>query len=139
MPDDRIQREIEDILNKLDDFVPEKRPSRRIRRRSSDAAAAFGRAVLGPIARISLSHVMMAALAMIVIAFFLGMKIQPLFARWAILAGLILFGTAFALSFVSRGAPETDKRWRGRAIEYREPSLGDRLRAWFKSKRRPRD
>lgn len=136
MPDDRIQREIEDILNKLDEFVPEKRTSRRIQRRSSEAAAAFGRAVLGPIARISLSHVMLAALALIFIAFF-GMRVRLPFAFWVLIGGLILFGTAFALSFVSRGAPETEKRWRGRAVDYDEPSLGDRLRAWFKSKRRP--
>ncbi len=136
MPDDRIQREIEDILSRLDDFVPEKRRGRRIRRRSSGAAAAFGRAILEPIASISLSQVMLAALALIVIAF-LGMRIRLPFAFWVFVAALILFLTSFALSFFSRSSPKVEKRWRGRAIDLDGPSLVERFRAWLRSKRRP--
>lgn len=137
MPDDKIQREIEDILNRLDDFVPEKSSSRPIRRRSSDAAAAFVRGVLGQISRISLSQVMLTALALILIAFF-GMRVRLPFAFWILVAGLILFFTSFALSFASRGVSNsTEKRWRGRSIELEGPTLAERLRAWFRSRRRP--
>ena len=138
MPDDNIQREIEEILNRLDEFVPEERVPSRLRRRTSAAAAAIGRAVLGPLARISLRQVMLTSLALIVLAFF-AMRIHPLFARWVIIAGLILFLTSFALSFVSRGSPPTvEKHWRGRPIELNEPSLADRLRAWLQARRRQR-
>ncbi len=138
MPDDKIQREIEEILNRLDEFVPEERPPSRLRRRSSQLAGALGRAFLRPLARISLRQVMLTSLMLIVLAFF-AMRIHPLFARWVIIAGVILFLTSFALSFVSRGSPPSvEKHWRGRPIELNQPSLADRLRAWLQAKRRPR-
>ena len=138
MPDDKIQREIEEILNRLDEFVPEERPPSRLRRRSSQLAGALGRALLRPVARISLRQVMLTSLALIVLAFF-AMRIHPLFARYVIIAGVILFLTSFALSFVSRGSPPTvEKHWRGRPIELNEPSLADRLRAWLQARRRQR-
>ncbi len=135
MPDDRIQREIEDILNKLDDFVPDETVASRMRRRSSDAATSFGRALIAPLARISLGQVMLMALALIVIAFF-GRRVQPLFANWVLIAGVLLFLTSFGLSFLTRGsAPQTEKRWRGRSIELRGPTFSVRLRAWWQRRR----
>jgi hypothetical protein len=137
MPDDKIEREIEDILNRLDDFVPEETVADRMRRRSSDAAAAFGRAIIAPLARISLRHVMLTALALVVLGF-LAMRVHPLFGRWVLVGGVILFLTSFALSFFNRGPAKTEKRWRGQPMELNERSLGDRLRAWLQSRRRPR-
>jgi hypothetical protein len=137
MPDDKIQREIEDILNRLDAFVPEESVASRMRRRSSDAAGGFGRAIIAPLARISLRQVMLTALVLVVLGF-LAMRVHPLFGRWLLVGGLILFLTSFALSFFSRGPTKTERRWRGRPMELDEPSLGDRLRAWLQAKRRPR-
>lgn len=137
MPDDRIQREIEEILNRLDDFVPE-RSARGTRRRPSDAAAAFGRRILGPLSRVSLRHVMLTAVVLIVVSL-LARGAQPAFATWLLVAGVILFLTSFALSVFNRSAPPSAERhWRGRPIELNEPTLGDRLRAWLQAKRRPR-
>lgn len=136
MPDDKIQREIEEILNRLDEFVPEEKATERARRRSSKAAAGFGHAFLAPLSRISIRHVMLTAFALIVVGFFA--RVHPL-GLWMLVAGLILFLTAFALSFVSRGSPpKVEKRWRGQTIELGEPSLSDRLRTWLQAKRRPR-
>lgn len=141
MADDKIKREIEDILNKLDDFVPEESATERVRRRSSDAAQSAFRAILMPFTQISIRHVMLAGLIIIVIGF-LGMRIHPIFGRYALVAGVILFLTSFALSFFNRSAsapPTIEKRWRGQPIELNEPSLADRIKAWFKnSRRRPR-
>lgn len=137
MPDDRIQREIEDILSRLDAFVPEEGVASRMRRRSSEAAAAFGRAVIAPLARISLRQVMLAALALVVLGF-LAQRVHPIFGRWVLVAGVILLLTSFALSLFSRGATKPERRWRGRPLELREPSLGDRLRSWLRAKRRSR-
>ncbi len=137
MPDDKIEREIEDILSRLDDFVPEETVADRMRRRSSGAAAAFGRAIIAPLAGISLRHVMLTALILVIVGF-LGMRIHPLFGRWVLVGGVILLLTSFALSLFSRGPTKTEKRWRGQPLELNEPSLGDRLRAWLQSKRRPR-
>ena len=137
MPDDKIQREIEDILNRLDNFVPEESVASRMRRHSSGAAAGFVRAMLAPLAGISLRQVMLTALILVVVGF-IAMRINPLFGRWVLVGGVILFLTSFALSFFSRGPAKTEKRWRGQPIELHEPSLGDRLRAWLQSRRRSR-
>src|SRR3990170_5998974 len=121
MPDDKIQREIEDILSRLDAFVPEETVASRMRRRSSDAAAAFGRALIEPVARISLRQVMLTALILIIVGFF-GIRVYPVFGRWVLIAGVILLLTSFALSFFSRGGPAapTAQRWRGRPMELGE-------------------
>jgi len=138
MPDDKIQREIEDILARLDDFVPEESVASRMRRRSSDAAASFLRAVLSPIAGISLRNVMMTALLLIVIGF-LGMRVNPFVGRWLLVGGVILLLTTIALSVFHKPAPPAlEKRWRGQPLDLNEPTLGDRLRAWLQTKRRPR-
>jgi hypothetical protein len=136
MPEDKLQREIEDILNRLDNFVPEERVTSKVRRRSSDAATSFVRAVLAPLARISLRQVMLTALALTVLSFFF-MRAEPDFARWMLIGGLILFFTSFALSFFTRSSPakvET-RYWRDRPIDVdQQPTLGDRLRAWWQTK-----
>ena len=136
MADDKIQREIEEILNRLDEFVPEKRPARG-RSKTPHLATSFGDALLARIATISLKHMMLAALGLVVVAFF-AMPVYPVLGRWAAIAGLILFATSFALSFFNRSSgPAVEKRWRGQVMDLKNPSLGDRLRAWFDAKRRP--
>ena len=139
MPDDKIKREIEDILNRLDEFVPEESAASRMRRRSSGVAMAIVRALLAPLAAISIRQVMLTALVIIVIGF-LGMRIHPIYGRWLLVGGIILFLTSFALSFVHRGSstPEIEKRWRGQPLELREPPLAERIRDWLKSLRRAR-
>ncbi len=141
MPDDKIKREIEDILNKLDDFVPDESAAEKMRRRSSGAAASVVRALLAPFTRISIRQVMLTALVIIVVGF-LAMRVHPIFGRYALIAGVILFVTSFALSFVNRSSdatpPSVEKRWRGQPIDLNGPSLPDRIKAWLKSCRRPR-
>jgi len=141
--DDKIKREIEDILNKLDDFVPEETAAQRVRRKSSNAASSFMRALLAPLARISVQQVMLAALIIIVVGFF-AMRMFPA-GRFVLIAGIILFLTSFALSFFNRSSagsgaqPKTEKRWRGQPINLDdEPSLPNRIRDWLKGRRRPK-
>ncbi len=137
MADDRIKREIEDILNRLDDFVPEERSPVPFRKRSPKPAGAFW-ALLEPLAHISLRHVMLTALALVIVGFF-GTRAYPGFGQWVLIAGLILFATTFALSFFGRkAAPQYEKRWRGQPMDLAPPTLGDRLRAWLEAKRRQR-
>ena len=136
MADDKMKREIEDILNRLDSFVPEESAVSRMRRRSSGGFANFVRALLGPLARISLGQVLLTSLALIIVAFF-GRRVSPVF-NWVMIAALLLFLTAFALSFFNRGPAKTEHRWRGRIVELDQPSLADRLRTWLQAKRRRR-
>jgi hypothetical protein len=140
MPEDKIQREIEDILRRLDDFVPEESVGSRVRRRGSDAAGSLARAIIEPLSRISLRHVMLTAIILVFVGF-IGLRVNPLVGRWVLIAGVILFLTSFALSFFNRGAPSrgpaVERRWRGQPLDLEEPGLGERIRAWWRARRPP--
>jgi hypothetical protein len=136
MPEDRIQREIEDILNRLDTFLPEESVTTKVRRRSSGAAASFLHALIEPLAHVSLRQVMLTAIVLIIVGFFAG-KAYPEFGRWTLIGGVILLLAGFATSFFSRERPQaTERRWRGQPMVLAPPTLGDRLRAWLRAKRR---
>ena len=137
---DRIEREIEEILRKIDDFVPDggrgRRPQRRPAPRPAQPAPSaqgwFGRRL----AAISLTQVMWWSLFVVIVAFFTraipGMD-------WVMIGALIVFVTAF---FLSRGragsvAGGGEKRWRGQPIDLSGPSWPDRVKAWIKGKKRP--
>ena len=141
MPDDKIKREIEDILNKLDKFVPEESAAEKMRKRSSGVASSIVRAIFAPFTRISIQQVMLTALVIMVIGF-LAMRVHPIYGRYVLIAGVILFMTSFGLSIFSRSndppQPAGDKRWRGQPINLDGPSLPNRIKAWVKSLRRPR-
>ena len=141
---DRIEREIEEILKKIDDFVPEK--PRSVRKRPADKAApAFenpsrqsatprGGSSGGSLSRVSLNQVMGWSLIAVLIAFFLPIPGSG----WVILAALLVFGVAFLLSRmggVGGGSRGVQKRWRGEPIQY-ETSFAERMRDWIKGRRR---
>lgn len=128
---DRIEREIEEILRKLDSFVPERtrRPVRRVGEPFSAAQSWFAHRL----ARISLKQVMMWSLFVVLIAFFA--RSVP-WAGWIMVGGLIVFATAFVLSRSVSSAPKTQKRWRGQPLDLSAPSWPDRVKAWLKGRRR---
>jgi hypothetical protein len=138
MPDDDIEREIKDILDKLDKFVPEESAAGRFSKRTAHWASDLQRAVVSRLASISLSQVMLVALAMIVLGWLFGMRVNPVAARWVIIAGIILLGVSFVASLRSSRTAHYEKRWRGQVIDLSGPSLADRLRAWFRRGRNPR-
>jgi len=140
---DKVHREIEEILDKLDNFVPEERLVSKIRskRRASSEPGVLGRA-WSRIGRLTLGHVMLLGLALLVVATVfrgpLGAFSGPL-----LILGLLLSVGAFVLSFVNRdsrrtiaGGGGTEKRWRGQVIDYDEPSPASKLRDWFRRRRR---
>ncbi len=130
---DKIEREIEDILRKIDDFVPDrgKRPPAKPpkRRRFASAQGWFGHRLT----RVSLSQVMMWSLLVIVAMFFLrGLP----GASWVMIGSLIILATAFFLSIRGGGQQSTRQRWRGQALDFSGPSYADRLKAWLKGRKR---
>jgi hypothetical protein len=149
MPD-KVQREIEELLDKLDNFVPEERFASKIRdRRKREKAEARTGPTLGErigrrFSGITLGHVMLAGIACFLIAFFARDQLGDA-GRWISIAGLVLTLTAFVLSVVNKGSGsrtplvrtgsgQVQKRWRGQVIEYGEPSTVDRVRGWFRRK-----
>jgi hypothetical protein len=129
---DRIEREIEEILKKIDNFVPERarRPARKV---GQPFAAAQGW-IAHSLARISLRQVMMWSLILVVVTFFLrGIPGSS----WIMIASLIVFGTAFLLSRLGgTAAPRTNKRWRGQPMDLSGPGWPDRIKAWVKGRKR---
>jgi hypothetical protein len=149
---DKVQREIEELLDKLDNFVPEERFASKIRdRRKREKAAARTSPTLGERIRrrlsgITLGHIMLAGIACFLIAFFFRDALGGA-ASWISIAGLVMTIGAFVLSIFSRGSGArtplfpagtgtVQKRWRGQVIEYGEPSTVDRVRGWFRRKDR---
>lgn len=130
---DRIEREIEEILKKIDNFVPERtrRPARRVGQPFAAALSWFAHRL----ARVSLNQVMAWSLLTVIIAFFV--RGVP-GATWVMIGALIVFATAFLLSRSRGGAtrPAVQKRWRGEPIDLSGPSLPNRIKAWLKGRRR---
>lgn len=145
MPDrepDRVQREIEELLDKLDNFVPEERLVSKIRnRRRAAAGPNIFQRLWARIGRISLGHLMLAGIALLLAATLLSGRLGP-FATPMLIVGLVLTIGAFVLSFINRDARRTiaggqvEKRWRGQPIAYEDTSTASRLRGWFRRKKR---
>ena len=140
---DRLEREINEILNKIERFpTPEERRRRAVRRSFREFGSRIAekqRTLARSLSRISLSQLMLLSFILILGSFFLGSAL-PFARSWLMLAGVALFVASFALLLFSGGrgggAPASNqRRWRGRTIEYRREGFGDRLRRLFRGRR----
>lgn len=118
---DRLEREIEEILGKIENFPgPEARRARRpIARPVTDAVAKRQQRVAREISRISVSQVMLFAFLLILGSFFFR-EFGPV-ALWALYAGIVLFVVSFAIMmFGGRGRlpGRQETVWRGRNVSY---------------------
>ena len=130
---DRIEREIEEILKKLDNFVPDR--ARRPARRVGQPFAAAQSWLAHRLARISLNSVMMWSLFVVLVAFVASRGVP--WAGWVMIGALIVFATAFVLSRMGVSSrPQTQKRWRGQPMDLNGPAWPDRVKAWIKGRRR---
>lgn len=144
---DRLEREIEEILGKIEKFPDAEARAKRSRRRTPNRFTARLSEVQRGIARrlsgVSVSQLMLASFLIILFAFFFrGRGLPPIVSSWALVAGVILFVSTFAVMMFgprSRGAGGTEQRWRGRTIQYESgPSLSGRIRQWWSSRARRR-
>jgi hypothetical protein len=130
MPD-RIEREIEEILRKLDKVTPQQ--ARRQARRVGQPFGAAQSWLAHRLARVSLNQVMVWSLLTFIIAFFLrGIP----GASWIMIGALIVFGTSFLLSKAFTSQTQSQKRWRGQPMDLSGPNWPNRLKAWLKGRRR---
>ena len=149
---DKVQREIEELLDKLDNFVPEERFASKIRDRRKQEKAAqrtgptVGERIGKRLAGLTLGHLMLGGIGFVLVAWIFQ---DPLggAARWITIAGIVLTVAAFALSIINRGSGartpvvrtgtgRVQKRWRGQIIEYGEPSTTDKVRDWLRRRGR---
>ena len=129
MPD-KLQREIEELLDRLDHF-PTRRPVwSRFTGSVSGAVRSFASLFRGlRLPRISLGQILLAGIALIVIGYVLNPGDASV-TRIVIVVGIVLFLGAFILS-LRRQSRAPEKRWRGVPMEMGGPGSGDRLRSWW--------
>ena len=138
--DDRLEREINEILNKIEQFpTPETRRNRALRRQLRHIGAAVAvrqRAVARELSRISLSQLILLGFLLILGSFFLVRLGGPI-AQWLLIAGVVLLVASFGLMLFGggRGGRGTTRQWRGRTIAYDSDNLARRLRRWFGSRK----
>ncbi|HWO94189.1 MAG TPA: hypothetical protein VNL92_05435 [Dehalococcoidia bacterium] len=126
---DRVEREIEDILRKIDDF-PTEAARRRERRGREAPQASLGQRLARRIGRITPAQLMIASMVLVFAGFLIVDPIEANVAKYMIIAGLILFFSSFVLSFRPARRQQAPKRWRGRVIEP-DRSSGRGIRGWW--------
>jgi hypothetical protein len=124
MPD-RIQREVEDLLARLDTFPPRRPLWTRVRDGFSSGFQRLGGLKLPSL---SAGHVLLIAIAVIVSAWVLLPDGSDL-GRWIIAGGIIAFIAAFIFSLRRQSKPP-EKYWRDRPLELRRSST-PRTRSWW--------
>jgi len=137
---DRIEREIEEILAKLDQdgpLAPEKKPvsimSARTRKKTTPPRVQRLRP--NPLANINPTMFLFLGAVLVVGGLILSNVWAPLI--WVSFAGVVIFLGAFVSSFFRGPRPSSRPRgvyWRDRYIEYEpaSPGIWDRLRRWFR-------
>jgi di/tricarboxylate transporter len=117
MPHDKYEDEIRDILNKMDDFVPDGEDRPRPRPKAPPPWS-------GWVARMRLrlngydSTTFMAAMVMLALGGWLLHKIYPPFGAIAALGSVACLLIAIGLPMISRRYGTTETRWRGKVIDY---------------------
>jgi hypothetical protein len=123
MPD-RIQREVEELLTRLDTLPPRKRPlSERLGAPFRGLRNAFS-GVAFP--RLSAGHVLLAAMVIVAVGVIVG-DAKDLW-RWVVVGGVFLFIGAFIFSLRRQSRPP-EKYWRDRPMDTR-PSGGSFWDRW---------
>jgi hypothetical protein len=141
----RVEREIEEILTKLERPEPGRRPVKLRRSFRSRVRAALNR-IPRPRWAARPGDMMLWGIGLILLGILLNALgfASGAITRWVVIAGLTLFFTSFVLGFFSKGgsaAPRGDIYWRGERYargDLRGPSSFDRLRAWFQGRNRRR-
>ena len=114
----RIEREVEELLQSLDASAPKRPLSARVGDAISAPFRAISRALRGiTLPRITAGHVLLAAIAIIVVAWVVGGAEDAW--RWVIAAGIVMFIGAFLWSLRRQSRPP-EKYWRDKPLELRQ-------------------
>jgi hypothetical protein len=140
---DRYQREIEELLRKMDTRSLHEPLPKRLSRRTSGFRAGLQQTLRGFLRRAPVEQFMIASIFLVLGSLVLGLlgTLVPSDALgtltyWTSLLGLLFFVLAIVMSVAGRqrggGGPE--QRWRGQVVEFRprDQGLWTRLRGWFR-------
>ncbi len=137
----RLEREIEEILGKIEHFptaeTRQARVRKRVLRQIGAAISERQRALMRQLSRFSISQVMLVSFLLILGSLFFR-RASPVMMSWVLYAGIVLFVSSFAIMmFSGQGAASTQQKWRGRPIRYQSgPALSQRLRHWWSARTR---
>jgi hypothetical protein len=133
----RIEREIEEILTRMDGFVPREPRRRRWSRRLTALARRIRGRLRAATAGLTGGHAVLAAALVLVLATFVIRPFAPLLARWLTYGSLlVIFGAIFfSIRPMRRGYPST-RYWRGQPVDLRGPGPLLRLRMWWRRRNR---
>lgn len=116
----KLERDIDEVLAKIEKFPPRRPLASRIRRSISNAFGGLGRTLSG-IQRpnISIGQVLLVGLLIVVIGYVFGDSIGGAsLVRWMIIGGILLFVFAFVLSLRRQSSSRVpEKRWRGETLD----------------------
>jgi len=132
----RYEREIEELLEQMDDFLPEKSPLGRRQTQFTLWLGYFGQVILSWCRRVSSQQLMLISFLLIAVAFFLRLVAPPV-AYFVVILGAFLLVFAFALSFL-KGKNSAERRWRGKVVELPQgrTQLGKWLSRWVRRRTR---
>ena len=141
----RVEREIEEILNKLENPGPGRQPVRLRRTWRSRMRGVSRRLPVPRIAFASLNagSMMLWGIGLILLALVMS-RVAGELTRWLVIAGLALFFGSFVLGFLYKspgGVGRRDAYWRGQRFDRRDlqgPSTIDRLKTWWRGRNRRR-
>lgn len=136
MPD-RLEREIEEVLDKIEDFEwhrRKRRPSGRLRVVAGLLRTRLASIVAARPARIVPGHLLLAGFLALIVGLVLG---TDGIGTWLIIGGVAAFGLGLLWSMRrgQRTRPARGVYWRQRYITYEQKPTG-RLRAWWRRRRR---
>lgn len=122
-PHDRLEREINEILGRIDEFPGPRerrvRAGRKQLRRVTDGIAHGQQVIARELGRFSVSQLMLLSFLLILGSlFFRG--ISPVITEWVMIAGVVLFIASFALLVFGGWRPgggSATHYWRGRRID----------------------
>ena len=117
MPPDKYEDEIREILNKMDDFVPDGEERPKPRRQTPPPWSSWMGRFRKQIYTYD-SMTFMAAMVVFALAAGLLQRIYPPFAGIAAALGVTCLVIAIGLPMVSRRYGTTERRWRGKIIDY---------------------
>ena len=140
----RVEREIEEILSKLDGEPPGRQPLRFRRSWRSRLRRMFSGLPRPQLPRaLNGGTMILWGIGLLLLAMLLRI-IAPGLVTWVVIVGLVLFLGGFVVGFLHKDAGSIgagDPYWRGERIsrsELRGPSSLERLRLWWRNRNRRR-
>ena len=136
MDEEKLKKEIEDLLNEINDFPKNKKSIfivlfNKIKIVLTKILFAFISVPKNIINRISLNQLFLFSVVLIIVSLFFR-RVNPLLMQWLFILASILFVVSFAGLALFKRDNRKEKYWRGRIIKYENDSIFKKFLKLFK-------